>query len=50
MINAAFLKSLQKVWKKDDDYVIRYMKASCKVKSDDDLLFLIELRTIRKGQ
>lgn len=49
-MNAPFLKLLQKVWKKDDYYVINYLRGAYKVKSDDDLLFLIKLRTIRKGQ
>lgn len=47
--NNAFLKSLQKVWKKSDDYVIKYIYGACKVKSDEDLLFLMELRKISKG-
>lgn len=49
MINNPFLKYIQKVWNKPDEYVISYLKAANKVKSDDDLQFLIDLRLIIKG-
>lgn len=44
-----FLQKLQKVWAKENhDYVISYIKAACKVKVDEDLLFLVELKTVIK--
>lgn len=47
--NNPFFKKLQKVWKdKDDNYVISYMSAANKVKYNDDIAFLIDLkRTVK---
>jgi len=47
--NNPFFKKLQKVWKdKDDNYVISYMFAANKVKYNDDIAFLIDLkRTVK---
>lgn len=42
-----FMKYVQKIWNKPDDYVISYLKAANKVKFDNDIEFLITLRTIR---
>jgi len=48
-MNKQFLKYVQKVWNKSDEYVIGYLKAANKVKHCDDLVFLIELRMIVKS-
>jgi len=42
-----FLKCIQKIWNKPDDYVISYLRASNRVRFDSDVEFLITLRTIR---
>lgn len=49
MIGTPFLKCVQKVWQKPDDYVISYLRAANKVKQNSDILFLIELRSIIKS-